>query len=188
MNVTAVLVFLALAAPPADKPEAAAAPAAPATPADVQKAKITVQVVSAKPGDNTDDGRIDPRLAAKLRVSLEQLGVRKPDLARLGGDAKVVGPGEAVTARYAPYSAEVTCKSVTADEITVTVELFSEAKDPKGKKKPARSLDVSTTVKLKPGQVQPFVQAAGDKKLVLFVVAAEIASAPPPKEAGKGGP
>lgn len=184
MNLTTMLLLAALAAAPAGR-TAAAEPAADSQPPassatdnrqpttdNQQKARITVQVVSARAGSDADDGRIDPRLAAKLRVTLAQLGIRKPDLAAVGGGEQVAGVGETVTVRAANYCAEVTCKSAEAGKVVVKVELFAEGKG-------GRRLQGSYTAELKGDQVAPFAQPAGEGKFVIFVVAAAPATARP---------
>jgi hypothetical protein len=192
MQIAALMLFLTLAAPAGPAGEGAAPAAAPAEapaekPAPAEKARVSVQTISAKPGDNNTGDGIDPRLAEKLRVSLQQLGVQKPDLANLGASAKTLAPGGAVTARTGPYGLEATCKSVLGGEVTLSVELFTESKDPKDGKKTVRKYSAPTTIRFsKPDQVQPYVQPlAGGKEYRLFVVAAGAEPAAPAKEAPK---
>ena len=163
MPFTAMMLFLALAAPadPGGGPDA---------PAVAERARVTIQVLSAKPGDGSTGEGVDPRLAAKIRVSLEQMGMRKPDITSLAKPkTSSLGPGESATAASGSLGAEATCKAVGAEGVTLSVALFTEVKE--GKKTVKKFSDPTAVKFTKSGQVQPFVQ--GDGKVVrVYVVSA----------------
>jgi hypothetical protein len=164
MQLTAILTFLALAAPA----DPAAAPSAPAA---AEKARVVIQVLSARAGDGSTGEGVDPRLAAKLRVSLEQMGMRKPDIAKLTKPrTSSIGPGESAAVASGDSGVEATCKAVGAEGVTLSVALFGDVKEGK---KTVRKFSDPTVVKFgKPGQVQPFVQGDGQAVRV-YVVSAE---------------
>lgn len=175
MQLAAMLAVLTLAAQ-ADSGGAGSAPAA-------EKAKVTVQVLSAKAGTGSTGDGVDARLAEKIRVSLAQLGMNKPDITGLvKPTTSSIGPGETVTVASEQGGAEVTCKSAGDGGVTVTVTLYTEGKD--GKKKSRKYSDPTSVTFSKSGQVQPFVQADG-KAMRIFVVSAERdsgGSSDPPKD------
>jgi hypothetical protein len=144
--------------------------AAPAGPAPAEKARVTILILSAKPGDNRDGEGVDPRLAAKLRVSLQQLGMEKPDLDSLVKPVtRVVGSGEAAAAASGGAGVEATCKSAGDDGVTLSVALFTEVKE--GRKTVRRYSDPTVVKFSKPGKVQSFVQPEG-KGVRICVVSA----------------
>jgi hypothetical protein len=163
MQLIVMTLFLALAAPADPAPS-------PGAPAAAEKAKVTIQVLSAKAGDGSTGEGVDPRLAAKLRVSLEQMGMRKPDITSLSKPKNSsLGPGDTATAAHGSSGVEVTCKAVSDEGVTLSVSLFSEVKE--GKKTVKKSSDPTTVKFTKPGQVQPFVQGDG-KAVRVYVVGA----------------
>ncbi len=157
MQLTAIAALLALATG--------------AAPADAGKARVTIQVLSARAGEGATGEGVDPRLAAKLRVSLEQMGMRKPDIAKLSKPrTNELGPGETAAADRDGAGIEVTCKKVSAEEgVTLSVALFNEVKE--GKKTVRRFSDPTSVKFSKAGQVQPFVQGDG-KGVRVYVVSA----------------
>ena len=165
MQLTAMLLFLALAAP-AD-PGGGSDPGAPAP---AERAKVTIEVLTAKPGESVNGEGVDPRLAAKLRVSLEQMGMRKPDITSLAKPKTFsLGPGEVAGAASSGSGAEVACKAVGSEGVTLSVTLYNDVKE--GKKTVKKFSDPTTVKFTKPGQVQPFVQGDG-KAVRVYVVGA----------------
>ncbi|HOX05510.1 MAG TPA: hypothetical protein PK280_03830 [Planctomycetota bacterium] len=166
MRFASTILVLALAAATGAAGEPGAGAPAPAT----GKAAVTIQVLSAQPGDGSTGDGVDPRLAAKLRVSLEQMGMRKPDITSMAKPRTTqVGPGDTAAASQGGSGLEATCKAVDADGVALSIVLFSDVKEGK---KTARKYSDPTTVRFsKPGQVQPFVQGDG-KTVRVYVVSA----------------
>lgn len=142
-----------------------------AGPAPSGKAEVTLQAIEAQPGSNRTDGDIDGRLAAKLRVTLSQLGMVKPDLKSLSKKTSTLAAGAGVSLSTGPHSAMVTCKSVGQSEVTLTVEIFVEKTDPETGTKRQETLS-RVEVTLKGDQAQPFVLSGRGEKKILFVVSA----------------
>lgn len=137
------------------------------------RATVSVQAIEARAGSNRTDERIDPRLAERLRVTLEQLGVSKPDLKHLDKAGATLAAGSSFERSFAPYAVKVTCDSVAGEAVTVTLELFLEQRDPRDEDRTVRKPIVRSEVTLRAGQVQPFVQPEERGRMRLFVLAAK---------------
>ena len=162
-QLSTLLIFLTLAAP-------APVPAAGGG-SKAASARVGIQAIEAKPGkDRTSEG-IDPKLAARLRVTLKLMGVSKPDLTSLGKTARKLAVGGSTGMTVEPYVMEVTCKKVAKDGVTVTVDLFKKVTDKKTKEKVKKRMAPSTTVTLtaaKPHHVMTVMQST--RKKTVFVV------------------
>ncbi len=160
-QLSTLLIFLTLAAP-----TPAAGGGSKAT-----RARIGIQAIEAKPGKDRTSGGIDPKLAAKLRTTLKLMGVPKPDLTSLAKTTRKLAVRESTTMTVEPYVMKVTCKEVTKNRTTVTVDLFKKVTDKKTKAKVKKRMAPSTTVTLtdaKPHHVMTVMQST--KKKTVFVV------------------
>lgn len=160
-QLSTLLIFLTLAVP---------APAAGGG-SKATRARVRIQAIEAKPGkDRTGEG-IDPRLAAKLRITLKLMGVPKPDLTSMGKTTRKLAAGGSTGMTVEPYVMEVTCRKVAKGSVTVTVDLFKKVTDKKTKTKFKKRMAPSTTVTLtaaKPHHVMTVMQST--RKKTVFVV------------------
>jgi len=163
MSQVSVLIILLTAASPA--------PAGDGGGAKAQRAQVTIQAIEARPGNDRTEG-VDPKLAEKLRRTLKLMGVAKPDLTSLGRSSRELGAGESTSMAVKPYEVEVTCKSVSADTVGVSVELFKLEKDPKTKKTEKKSKNRSST-DLTADEVHVVTVMQDAEKKTVFVISRE---------------